>query len=60
MGITQQSLAAYIGVSIRTVQSWEIGRTHPNPAARRLLQLLINNPALLNVFINESELISQK
>lgn len=46
--LTQQSLAAFLGVSIRTVQGWEIGKSKPNGPARRLIQLLAKNPDLIN------------
>ncbi|KRK87762.1 helix-turn-helix domain-containing protein [Lentilactobacillus sunkii] len=46
--LTQQRLAVELGVSVRTVQSWEIGRSNPNGSAKRLLQVLMDNPELLD------------
>lgn len=52
--LTQQRLAIELGVSVRTVQSWEIGRSNPNGSAKRLLQVLFDNPQLLNqLFVHE-------
>ena len=39
MCLTQQSFAEVIGVSLRTIESWEAGYTHPNGPSRRLLSL---------------------
>ena len=39
-GMTQSVFAAYMGVSKKTVEAWEGGRTHPTGPARRLLHIL--------------------
>ena len=39
-GMTQTVLADYLGVSKKTVESWECGRNHPTGPACRLLDLL--------------------
>ena len=39
-GMTQTTLAKYLGVSKKTVEAWENGRTHPTGPAYRLLELL--------------------
>jgi len=36
-GLTQEALAAELGVSFATVNRWERGRFSPSPAARRRL-----------------------
>jgi putative transcriptional regulator len=36
MNLSQEQLAGFLGVSVRTLQGWENGRK-PNPAAVRLL-----------------------
>lgn len=52
--LTQQRLAIELGVSIRTVQSWEIGRSNPNGSAKRLLQIMFDKPQLLDhLFVRE-------
>ncbi len=39
-GMTQTVLASYMGVSKKTVEAWESGRTHPTGPACRLLDIL--------------------
>lgn len=39
-GMTQSVLALYMGVSKKTVEAWEGGRTHPSGPAFRLLEIL--------------------
>lgn len=43
-GLTQVLFAKYMGVSVKTVESWEAGRNHPEGAACRLLSLTRNDP----------------
>ena len=42
-GMTQSAFASYMGVSKKTVEAWERGRTHPTGPACRLLDMLNNN-----------------
>ena len=44
-GLTQLLFAKYMGVSVKTVESWEAGRNHPEGAACRLLSLTRKDPA---------------
>ena len=44
-GLTQALFAKYMGVSVKTVESWESGRNHPEGAACRLLTLTRNDPS---------------
>lgn len=39
-GMTQTVFASYMGVSKKTVEAWECGRTHPTGPAFRLLDIL--------------------
>lgn len=39
-GMTQKVFASYMGVSPKTVEAWECGRTHPTGSASRLLDIL--------------------
>lgn len=41
-GMTQSVFANYMGVSKKTVEAWELGRTHPKGPACRLLSILDN------------------
>ncbi len=43
---TQKTFGNVLGVSPRTVESWEIGRSVPNGSATRLMQLMLANPAI--------------
>ncbi len=40
LNMTQRSFASMLGVSPRTVESWETGRTTPTPTAKKLLYLI--------------------
>ena len=42
-GLTQDLFAKYIGVSVKTVEAWESGRSHPKGAACRLLAITQND-----------------
>lgn len=48
INVTQKGLAGLIGVSHRTVESWEMDRTEPNRSSQKLLTLLIRNNSLVN------------
>ena len=50
--MTQHVLADYLGVSVKTVEAWECGRTHPTGPAYRLLNLLSNQNTHLLPFIS--------
>ena len=39
-GMTQSVFASYMGVSKKTVEAWECGRTHPTGPVLRLLDIL--------------------
>ena len=39
-GMTQSVFATYMGVSVKTVEAWECGRTHPTGPAYRLMSIL--------------------
>ena len=39
-GMTQSVFAKYMGVSPKTVEAWELGRTHPTGPAYRLIDIL--------------------
>ena len=47
LNMTQKEFAHILGVSSRTVESWEIGRSTPSPTAKNLLFLIYKNPALV-------------
>jgi len=45
LGMSQSVFALVLGVSKRTVESWEVGRYTPDGAARRLISILQSDPA---------------
>ncbi|GHV17336.1 hypothetical protein FACS189425_03360 [Clostridia bacterium] len=44
LGMTQNVFAGVIGVSKKTVESWEAGRYVPDGASRRLLSIMQQDP----------------
>ena len=42
-GMAQNVFADYLGVSVKTVEAWERGRTHPTGLAYRLMSFLAQN-----------------
>ena len=38
--MTQRAFADFMGVSVKTVESWESGRNHPGGSAARLMQVI--------------------
>ncbi|MHC6202179.1 helix-turn-helix domain-containing protein [Breznakiellaceae bacterium SP9] len=49
-GLSQVMFAWSLGVSPKTVEAWENGRNRPEGAARRLLELVRDNPDFLRRF----------
>ena len=45
LGMTQGVFAIVIGVSKKTVESWESGRYSPDGAARRLISVMQKDPS---------------
>ncbi|MGN0447599.1 MAG: helix-turn-helix domain-containing protein [Acutalibacteraceae bacterium] len=48
LSMTQKSFAALLGVSKRTVEAWECGRTNPTPTAKKLMFLIENDHSLVD------------
>jgi putative transcriptional regulator len=46
-GLSQSRFAALLGVSARTLQNWEQGRTRPSGAAQTLLAVAQRHPEVL-------------
>ncbi len=40
LNMTQKGFASILGVSQRTVEAWEIGRSTPTPTAKKLMMLI--------------------
>lgn len=45
--LSQSEFAAMLGVSVKTLQNWEQGRRSPQGAARVLLQVAAQHPAVV-------------
>ena len=45
LGVSQSVFAVILGVSKKTVESWETGRYTPDGAARRLIMIMQADPA---------------
>ena len=47
LDMTQKAFANVIGVSKRTVEAWETGRSTPSPTAKNLIYLISQKPDLV-------------
>lgn len=47
LNMTQKAFANVLGVSCRTVEAWEIGRSNPSPTARKLMFLIQEDHSLI-------------
>lgn len=47
LNMTQKSFAAVLGVSHRTVEAWESGKSNPTPTAKKLMYLIQNDHSLV-------------
>lgn len=48
LDMTQKSFAAMLGVSSRTVEAWECGKSTPTPTAKKLIYLIQNDHSLVD------------
>lgn len=49
LNVTQGVLAHLLAVSPRIVESWETGRTMPSGPSRRLLEIIVKDPNVVNL-----------
>ncbi len=47
LGMTQKSFASVLGVSCRTVEAWESGKSTPTPTAKKLIHLIEQDHTLV-------------
>ena len=52
LSLTQKNFAALLGVSPRTVEAWEGGKSTPTPTAKKLLFLIQKEPSLIKILQN--------
>ncbi len=52
LDLTQKAFANILGVSRRTVEAWESGKSNPSPTARNLIYLISQDPALIQKLQN--------
>lgn len=50
--MTQKSFASMLGVSCRTVEAWECGKSNPAPTAIKLMYLISNDHSLVQKLQN--------
>ncbi len=51
LGMTQRAFAEVLGVSCRTVEAWESGKTTPSPTAKKLIYLIQEDNALVQKLV---------
>lgn len=51
VGLSQVIFASSLGVSKKTVEAWERGRNTPEGPSRRLLQLIRDNPEVIEQYM---------
>ena len=51
VGMSQIVFASSLGVSKKTVEAWERGRNTPEGPSRRLLQLIRDNPKVIEHYV---------
>lgn len=47
LGMTQKAFASILGVSCRTVEAWESGKSTPTPTAKKLMYLIQEDRSLI-------------
>ena len=47
LNMTQKAFAAILGVSSRTVEAWECGKSNPTPTAKKLMYLISLDQSLV-------------
>lgn len=48
LSMTQKAFAKVLGVSCRTVEAWECGKTTPTPTAKKLIYLIAQDNSLVD------------
>lgn len=53
LSMTQKNFASVLGVSCRTVEAWESGKSTPTPTAKKLIYLLQNDHSLVQKLLSD-------
>ncbi len=48
LDMTQNKFASVLGVSPRTVEAWETGKSNPTPTAKKLMYLIYENNSIVD------------
>lgn len=48
LDMTQNKFASVLGVSPRTVEAWETGKSNPTPTAKKLMYLIYDNNSIVD------------
>lgn len=51
LDMTQKAFANVLGVSCRTVEAWECGKTNPSPTAKKLMYLIQIDHSLVDKLV---------
>ena len=60
IGLSQRGLAAFMGVSEKTVEGWEGNKFPPRGPARRLFEVLDRKPEIARTFVKRTVPIMKK
>ena len=52
LSMTQKAFAKILGVSCRTVEAWECGKSTPTPTAKKLIYLIREDHSLVDKLVN--------
>ncbi|MBQ6846187.1 MAG: helix-turn-helix domain-containing protein [Oscillospiraceae bacterium] len=53
LSMTQKAFASVLGVSSRTVEAWECGKSNPTPTAKKLMYLISQDNSLVEKLLDE-------
>jgi len=60
LGLSQKAFADFMGVSTTTVEAWEGDKYPPRGPARRLFEVLEDEPSIANKFIKRHSTVGKK
>lgn len=54
LSMTQKAFASVLGVSCRTVEAWECGKSNPTPTAKKLIYLIKEDHSLVEKLFRQN------